>query len=301
MLSGKLYRRTSFLHVAKKGIFPMILLAFLFLTSQFLALAATKPFHKIGMKAFENPDDPMNIVQVILIIIIFTFIILLIAKYRKNFIRILIFFVFFISTFYIFQAIFLLFLPQLALPVSFLFAVGVILLLIKYPEWYIVDSFGILMTAGIIAIFGISLSIPLILALLFILAIYDAISVYKTKHMITLADTVVGESIPLLMVAPKKKNYSFLKEKGLEEERDALFMGLGDVVIPGILASASYFAGSFVVSFFTILGSFIGFIILMTLVSKGKPQAGLPLLNGGAILGYVISSYLLFQKFIGFS
>jgi len=287
--------------VAKKGIFPMILLAFLFLTSQFLALAATKPFHKIGMKAFENPDDPMNIVQVILIIIIFTFIILLIAKYRKNFIRILIFFVFFISTFYIFQAIFLLFLPQLALPVSFLFAVGVILLLIKYPEWYIVDSFGILMTAGIIAIFGISLSIPLILALLFILAIYDAISVYKTKHMITLADTVVGESIPLLMVAPKKKNYSFLKEKGLEEERDALFMGLGDVVIPGILASASYFAGSFVVSFFTILGSFIGFIILMTLVSKGKPQAGLPLLNGGAILGYVISSYLLFQKFIGFS
>ena len=279
----------------------MILLAFLFLTSQFLALAATKPFHKIGMKAFENPDDPMNIVQVILIIIIFTFIILLIAKYRKNFIRILIFFVFFISTFYIFQAIFLLFLPQLALPVSFLFAVGVILLLIKYPEWYIVDSFGILMTAGIIAIFGISLSIPLILALLFILAIYDAISVYKTKHMITLADTVVGESIPLLMVAPKKKNYSFLKEKGLEEERDALFMGLGDVVIPGILASASYFAGSFVVSFFTILGSFIGFIILMTLVSKGKPQAGLPLLNGGAILGYVISSYLLFQKFIGFS
>ena len=285
--------------MAKKNLFPMIILAFLFLISQFLALVATKPFYEIGMKAFEEPDNPMNVIQVILIIIIFTFIILMVAKYQKNFIKILIFFVFFISTFYIFQAIFLFLLPQLALPLSILFAIAVIILLIKYPEWYIVDSFGIMMTAGIIAIFGISLSIPLVVALLIILAAYDAISVYKTKHMITLADTVVGESIPLLMVAPKKKDYSFLKEKGLED-RGALFMGLGDVVIPGILASASYFAGSFFVSFFTILGSFIGFMILMILVSKGKPQAGLPLLNGGAIIGYALSSYLLFQKFIGF-
>ncbi len=287
--------------MAKKEIFPIVMLAFLFLSSQFLALAATKPFHEIGMTAFEDPDDPMNIIQVLLIIIIFTFIILLIAKYRKNFIRILIFFVFFISTSYIFQAIFLLIFPQVAIPLSFLLAGGVILLLIKYPEWYVVDSFGILITAGIIAIFGISLSIPLALALLVVLAIYDAISVYKTKHMIALADTVVGASIPLLMVAPKKRGYSFLKEKGLEEERDAFFMGLGDVVIPGILASASYFTGGFTVSFFTILGSFIGFMLLMTLVSKGKPQAGLPLLNCGAIIGYALSSYLLFQKFIGFS
>lgn len=285
--------------MAKKSIFPMIMLAFLFLASQFLAIVATKPFHEIGMEAFEEPDNPMNIVQVILIIFIFTFVILLIAKYRKDFIRILIFLVFFISTFYIFQAIFLLFFPMVAVPISFLVAIFVIFILIKYPEWYIVDSFGIIMTAGIIAIFGISLSIPLVIALLFILAIYDAISVYKTKHMITLADTVVGQSIPLLMVAPKKRNYSFLKEKGLED-RDALFMGLGDIVIPGILASASYFAGSLAVSFFTILGSFIGFIILMILVSKGKPQAGLPLLNGGAILGYALSSYFLFHKFIGF-
>lgn len=287
--------------MAKKDIFPMILLIFLFLTSQFLALVATKPFHEIGMTAFEDPNDPMNIIQVLLIIIIFTGIILLIAKYHKKFIKILIFFVFFISTSYIFQAILLFLFPQMAVPLSYLIAGIVILILIKYPEWYIVDTFGVIVTAGIIAIFGISLSIPLALALLVILAIYDAISVYKTKHMITLADTVVGESIPLLMVAPKKKGYSFLKEKKLEEERDAFFMGLGDVVIPGILASASYFAGSFTVSFFTILGSFIGFILLLVLVSKGKPQAGLPLLNGGAVIGYALSSYFLFQKLIGFS
>ena len=35
----------------------------------------------------------------------------------------------------------------------------------------------------------------------------------------------------------------------------------------------------------------------MTYVARGKPQAGLPLLNGGAILGYFISGMI----FIGSS
>jgi presenilin-like A22 family membrane protease len=32
---------------------------------------------------------------------------------------------------------------------------------------------------------------------------------------------------------------------------------------------------------------------LMTYVARGKPQAGLPLLNGGAILGYLIGGLIL--------
>jgi presenilin-like A22 family membrane protease len=40
----------------------------------------------------------------------------------------------------------------------------------------------------------------------------------------------------------------------------------------------------------TMLGIFLGFAVLMGFVIKGKPQAGLPFLNGGAILGFVIGS-----------
>jgi presenilin-like A22 family membrane protease len=32
-------------------------------------------------------------------------------------------------------------------------------------------------------------------------------------------------------------------------------------------------------------------------VLKGNPQAGLPLLNGGAIIGYVLAYLLVFQNF----
>jgi presenilin-like A22 family membrane protease len=47
------------------------------------------------------------------------------------------------------------------------------------------------------------------------------------------------------------------------------------------------------------IGTLIGFTLLATLVMKGKPQAGLPLLCSGAILGYLVSSLLLFGRLVG--
>jgi presenilin-like A22 family membrane protease len=35
------------------------------------------------------------------------------------------------------------------------------------------------------------------------------------------------------------------------------------------------------------IGSVIGLTLLMTVVQKGKPQAGLPPINGGAIIGFL--------------
>ena len=279
---------------------PIAFMGLLFFIAQIRAIAAINPFHEAGVEAFENPNDPANVMQIILVVIVFTAFILLIARYRKDFVKYIILFVFFMSIYYIFQAFFLLFIPYASLPASLAAAIFSIILLIKHPEWYVVDALGVVMAGGIIAIFASSLSMPLVLALLVILAVYDAISVYKTKHMISLADTVLGESLPLLLVAPKRRGYSFLKEKGLGEERDALFMGLGDVIIPGILASASYFSGSIYVAVATMLGSLAGFFFLMRMAARGNPQAGLPCLNGGAIAGYVLSSYLIYGKLIGF-
>ena len=105
-------------------------------------------------------------------------------------------------------------------------------------------------------------------------------------------------------------------EKKVKGGRDALFMGLGDVIFPGMLViSAITFlpetgmvVGSLpLTSFFgwihvdplavglgTLLGGLIGYVGLMTQVAKGKPQAGLPLLNGGAILGYFVTGLIVY-------
>ena len=125
--------------------------------------------------------------------------------------------------------------------------------------------------------------------------------------MIDLADTVMDLKLPVLLVVPKIWNYSLIKEtKRLkeqlesDEQRDAFFMGLGDVVMPGILVIAVYQAtGCIRAAGGVMLGTLIGFAFLMFFVVKGKPQAGLPLLCGGAIAGYLIGSYLLFGELIG--
>jgi presenilin-like A22 family membrane protease len=50
------------------------------------------------------------------------------------------------------------------------------------------------------------------------------------------------------------------------------------------------------------LGSLVGYAILMSLVLRGNAQAGLPFLNGGALLGYTVAFLLIFHSWgLGFT
>jgi presenilin-like A22 family membrane protease len=255
----------------------------------------------------------MNLVWVFLTVLGMTIIILLIAKFwKKRLIQLIILFAVGYTSFYIFLPLFslVIFNSIVTVFLSIILAVCLVVILVKYPEWYIIDLCGIIIGAGAVALFGISLSILLVLILLIGLAVYDAISVYKTKHMIDLADTVMDLKLPVLLVVPKIRHYSLLKEtKRLKEKlqdgekREAFFMGLGDVVMPGILVATTYttIPNGLPVALSVLAGTLVGFVILMTFVIKGKPQAGLPLLCSGAILGYLISSYVFFGTLVGLS
>ncbi|RLF29195.1 MAG: hypothetical protein DRN05_02215 [Thermoplasmata archaeon] len=298
--------------VSIRDIFPVVLMGCLFVFINYLALLISKPFEASNMAAFDNPDDPMNLILILFILLFFTILILMITKFwRKQLIQIIILGAVGYTAFYVFLPIFAIILPYL-LSVFFSIAVAAVAVsaLFRYPEWYVIDVCGVVIGAGAIAIFGISLSIPLIIVLLIVLALYDAFSVYKTGHMIDIADAVMDLKLPVMLVVPKIRHYSLLKEKKSlreklrdGEERDAFFMGLGDVVMPGILSVAVYNSveNGFILAMFTIAGALAGFILLMIFVVKGKPQAGLPFLCSGSILGYVLSSFLLFGKIWGFS
>jgi presenilin-like A22 family membrane protease len=296
--------------IDRKELFAVVLMAFLFVLIHSLAIIITGTFEDANMQAFENPNDPFNIAYIFVIIIIFTLVILLISRFwKKQLIQAIILAAIGYTSAYVFYPLFDIILNS---TISFIFsiisAIILIIVLYKYPEWYIVDISGIIVGAGAIAIFGISLGIFLIIVLLIVLSIYDFISVYKTKHMIDLADTVMELKLPVLVVIPKIRRYSLIKEtKRLKdqlkegEEREAFFMGLGDIVMPGILVVATYvnITDTIFISLSVMLGTIIGFIVLMTFVIKGKPQAGLPCLCGGAILGYLISSLVIFGELRG--
>ncbi len=289
---------------------PIILMGGFFVIIHILALLLVWPFDSAGMQAFEETNDPLNLIYIFSIILVVTLIILLIAKFwKKKLIHFIILGAIGYTTFWVFRPITMLALSaNIALFISILLAVILVVVLYKYPEWYVIDICGIIVGSGAIAIFGISLGIFLVILMLIGLAIYDAISVYKTKHMIDLADTVMDLKLPVLLVVPKVRKYSLIKEtkslkKQLEDkdERDAFFMGLGDVVMPGILVAASFrfIENGLPIALSVMIGTLIGFSILMTFVIKGKPQAGLPLLGGGAIAGYIISSLILYGKLVG--
>jgi presenilin-like A22 family membrane protease len=277
----------------------------LFVIIHLLSIVIAKPFEDTGLDVFDNPNAPENLIIFFVIMLTVTLTILLIAKYwKKQFIQIIILGSIAYTSFFVFYPLLIFAVPYpLSLLLSLAATVALVVALIKFPEWYIINLCGIVVGVGAIGIFGISLSIFLVIVMLIGLAIYDAISVYKTKHMIDLADAVMDLKLPVMMVVPKTRTYSMLKEtKGLkekledQEEREAFFMGLGDIVMPGILVVSSYYNipdNGLLIALSVMIGTLVGFAVLMSVVIKGKPQAGLPYLCSGAILGYVISSLLL--------
>jgi len=264
--------------------------------------------------AFENPDDPMIPVYYIVAMVLFTFLVLYIIKRkREDVVRIVFLGAVAFTIFYVLMMVLLAASAGLlALVGAGAFTAIITYYLVRNPEWYVIDAAGMLVAVGVIGIFGISLSILPVMVLLIVLAVYDAISVYGTKHMVALADGVTGMRLPILLVVPKRRGYSYLKQKPLRQEleegteRDAMFMGLGDVIIPGVLVGAAFnflpdtealgLPGNLLVALGTMAGALLGFALLMRFVLRGKPQAGLPLLNGGAIAGYIVTYLLVFGE-----
>ena len=218
--------------------------------------------------------------------------------------------------------------------------------LIWRPEWYVVNTTGILVGSGVVVMLGVAFVPWLVIIFMILAAIYDHWAVHKSKHMLDLADTMIGLNLPILLVAPQEKGFSMLDDKEEEKPQDdesedeakedgetkessekkvgafkakavaaeqarvekkappkntgaeAMFMGLGDIIFPGMLviSAMTYLApmggqaAATWVAIGIIIGGLIGYMILMTRVALGIPQAGLPLLNGCSILAYLIFS-----------
>jgi len=330
-----------------KNLIPyFIMAAFVFIVQAgALWLSATE--YIASQPPLENPESVGYSFYYIIVLLIFTAVMVFMIKKNKTLIiRGVIYFAICMTLFFVFIAIFdkAFGYTYLTLAAALIGSVAFTVLLYKYPEWYVIDAAGLLISIGACAVIGVSLSYMPIIVLMVALLIYDFISVYKTKHMLTLAGGMMKLKLPILFVIPKKWNYSYIEDDfsadeednatAAEEEEtagaaaenvpeearagsvpeeagsvegtgasdgeteirkrksDALFMGLGDAVIPTLLViSANHFLAHdgfiSVPALFTMAGTFLGFATLMYVVSKGNPQAGLPFLNTGAIFGFL--------------
>src|SRR3989441_6738401 len=317
----------------RRDLASILAMAGMLVVSQVIALILAPNYLQLNFQAFPGQENnPVNPLLYIILILAFTALILLLVRYRK---RNLMKYVILGSIFLTVATVFVVPLylatylwmdldlaSNVAIIGAFLLAILIVYALYKYPEWYLVDTVGIAIAAGVTAILGISFAILPAFLLLLGLAAYDAWAVYRSKHMVTLADEMTSQKLPILLLVPKKASYSYIQQKSLKEqiakgeERGGKFMGLGDIIIPGVLVvSASIFLqpqfgypaiavlgvpGYLFISIMTMVGALVGFTILMRFVMKGNPQAGLPLLNGGAIAGYIVSFLFAFGTFPAF-
>ena len=323
-------------------------MAFMFVSTIMIGLSVQPIYNIPEARAFgeEGASKGAFVALELAMIGVFTIVIIWLARRGLEFfIKAIVLFALWMSLFYAVQPYVALVLYFLGLDTLFVVAIlsiaissGSIYLLHIFPEWYVVNGVGIMVGAGVITLIGVSFVPVLIIGFMIAAAIYDYWAVNGSKHMLELADTMIDLKLPVLLVAPKNADYSFIEEddsvmrdKEIEvtkmdwedpvphiknEEgrptkgRDALFMGLGDVIFPGMLVISSvsflpqtggevtYFsafgvmyADSLTVAMGTLFGGLLGYFALMTQVARGKPQAGLPLLNGGSILGYLVSGY----------
>ena len=304
----------------------------LFVVIQIGALALVPEFTEQGYQPVEDPQDPTNSLLYIAAIVVMTG--LMLAAFRYEFdwaIRLLVVGVSAWLSWYVFAA----FVPGVVAAVPAV-AVGVGLLV--HPEWYVIDAAGVLMGAGAAGLFGISFGLLPAIVLLTVLAAYDAISVYGTEHMLSLAEGVMDLNVPVVLVIPLSVSYSLLEDDfvgandvhddadgrpapdgaggengatedaetdtaadGETDERDAFFIGLGDAVIPAVMvASAATFSpaaalpvpliGLNLPALLAMGGTLAGLLVLLNWVMRGRAHAGLPLLNGGAIGGYLLGA-----------
>ena len=248
----------------------------LYFTVALLAILSVPKYEEAGMKVFENPEDVSNSFFYFGAILVFTAIILVLAKKSERFLKLMMYFLVFISAYYVLIP----FLGFLSIVPSTL----IVALLIKKPNWVVINASALLLAGGITSMFGISLEPLPVIVLLIILAVYDAVSVYKTGHMIDLADSIVKMNLPMLFVIPSKPK--------------PILLGVGDVVIPNILVvSAQVFTDASSVGFIknqaitAKLGGLLGMATLILVAEKkSMPHAGLPFLNTGAILGFVVGT-----------
>ena len=308
--------------------------AALFLAVQVGALAMVGPFETAGYQAVEDPSDPTNSLVYFAAILVATALMLAAFKYAfERAVRAVVLLSSALISWYVFAVVAPA--PLVVGSVNVLavaLSVGVAVALLVYPEWYVIDAAGVVMGIGAGALFGISFGLLPALVLLSVLAVYDAISVYGTEHMLSLAEGVMDLRIPVILVVPLSLSYSLLdddfsgandihedagddadmdddeeatdatSEDGAGGDRDAFFIGLGDAVMPTVMvASAAAFspAASLGVAglpalnapaLLAMVGTFLGLGILLWAVLKGRAHAGLPLLNGGAIGGYLLGS-----------
>ena len=262
-----------------------IKIALLLLTIFTVVLVASSFFAGINLKLFSvislqtginyNVTSPFYYLVYLIIagLLVPTAIILLLVKYKKLKIINIVIILLFLFVMYAFSDMLLLDIYVFPLhgnlnSNSSLLAVFSLLVYIlpivftvyyfKYAGKYTKDVLNVILFVSISAIISLYLNIITALILIAIISVYDYISVFITKHMLTLAKAFSGNSFGGISLMARKT------------KKQEIFLGGGDMAFPAILADEFFLHYNLLSGIFAIIGAVIGLSIILFLGKKGK-------------------------------
>jgi len=290
-----------------KILFFVLIFAFCTALGLYVGARAITEVGDINPTTGKSVDDPIGALYILGIVLVGTVGLLIALKYYKGKLLFLIFevYIIFVGSMMVWQYLLLDIFNAAPFVISqeeYLIAVLVVSLLTvvirfvkrNFATTNITLALAIAGAGGVIGSF-----MGFIPALLLVIALgtYDIIAVFKTKHMIKLADESRLKEMPV-MFETSSKGIKTGSRKGARKS-DVLGLGTGDVAIPiiffvGILRTF----GSWVPVAGAVIGAAIGLGITIYYVTNIKRMAlpALPPIIGCSIIGLGIS--LLTQTFL---
>jgi len=167
----------------------------------------------------------------------------------------------------------------------------IVILLIKKPSVILHNAAMILAMAGMGSALGMQITPQSIAVLFLAFAIYDFIAVYKTKHMVKMAEAMIENKSIVGFVIPHKVSDLSANLKGTKIKGRFMVLGGGDVIFPLIFAVSVLQQGIlhfFIISGFALLGLLAVFLIFISKKSRA-PMPALPPIALFSILGYLLT------------
>lgn len=161
----------------------------------------------------------------------------------------------------------------------------------------LVHNLGIIFgIAGISAIFGLSISVEFGLILLVVLSLYDIVAVYVTKHMVTMARSMVeGGAVFGFLIPLEFKGFFYgRKEAQAGIGENFMILGSGDIGLPLIFAASLVsvsVTSAIITAAFSLLGLFLTHILFLN-QEKRRAMAALPPIATMTIVGYLVSLFI---------
>jgi presenilin-like A22 family membrane protease len=180
--------------------------------------------------------------------------------------------------------------------------IALVFAIAKFNYSKLKNTAAILSSAGVGAIFGYSIGIWPTLLFIVAISLYDYIAVFKTRHMLELADGLATNELSFTLSATSEKQTKHSEHKSYEHDSSAhenyetsrLDLGSGDLAVPAILAVSAYSATGLIGSVAIALGSIISiFITLKFVVDKKIVLPALPPICLGGLLFLLISQLII--------